>query len=38
MTHRPGSRLVLVSAISLGAALIAVLAPWDARAASPAGG
>ncbi|MGD0447812.1 MAG: hypothetical protein ABSB36_04255 [Candidatus Dormibacteria bacterium] len=38
MTHRPGSRLVLASAISLGAALIAVLAPWDARATSPAGG
>jgi hypothetical protein len=38
MTHRPRSRLVLASAISLGAALIAVLAPWDARATSPAAG
>src|ERR1039457_6635065 len=35
MTRRPGSRLLLASAISLGAALIAVLAPWDARASSP---
>jgi hypothetical protein len=38
MTHRPGSRFVLASAIGLGAALIAVLAPWDARATSPTGG
>jgi hypothetical protein len=38
MTQRPGSRFVLASAIGLGAALIAVLAPWDARATSPTGG
>ena len=37
MTHRPGSRFVLASAIGLGAALIAVLVPWDARATSPTG-
>ncbi len=35
MTHSPGSRLLLASAVSLGGALIAVLAPW---AASPAVG
>jgi uncharacterized membrane-anchored protein len=38
MTHRLGSRLALASAISLGVALIAVLAPWDARATEPAAG
>jgi len=37
MTRRSGSRLALASAIVLGAALITVLAPWDAWATSPTG-
>ena len=37
MTPRFGSRLALASAIALGAALIAVLAPWGAWATSPTG-
>jgi hypothetical protein len=37
MDPRSGSRLALAAAVVLGAALIAVVAPWDARATSPTG-
>jgi hypothetical protein len=38
MIDRPGSRFMLASATVLGAALIAVLLPWDAGASSPTAG